>query len=407
MRISTSDIFDPGALIRNQADMMKTQAQISSGRRIVSPADDPVGAAEALRLRQTADLSAQYQANQQSALNTLGQAESVLGDVTTLLTSIRTSVVAAGDGTLTNSDRQSMAQAIAGQLDQLIGYANSSNAAGGYLFGGYSDGAQPFTKSASGVTYNGDQGGRTLQVSESRAIAVSSNGASIFQGVPAGGNTFAGAVAPGNTGTGSIGPVEVSDTTALLPGHSYSVQFAVSGGSTTYTVNDTTAGLPGTNVAGQVNVPYTSGSTIGFNGIQFAISGQPSNNDTFNVKPAATQSVFETLQKLVDLLYKPVSSAADKTTLGDQLQSALGNIDNANNQALAVRASMGSRLQEIESLQNVMGARDTATQSALSKIEDLDYAAAISTLSQQQLVLEASQKSYVGVTQLSLFSLLP
>lgn len=109
----------------------------------------------------------------------------------------------------------------------------------------------------------------------------------------------------------------------------------------------------------------------------------------------------------MDLLYKPVSSAADKTTLGDQLQSALGNIDNANNQALAVRASMGSRLQEIESLQNVMGARDTATQSALSKIEDLDYAAAISTLSQQQLVLEASQKSYVGVTQLSLFSLLP
>ena len=403
MRISTSDIFDPGALIRNQADMMKTQAQISSGRRIVSPADDPVGAAEALRLRQTIGLSAQYQANQQSGLNTLGQAESVLGDVTALLESVRTSVVAAGNGTLTDSDRQSMAQAVAGQLDQLIGYANSSSAAGGYLFGGYSDGAQPFTKSASGVIYNGDQGGRTLQVSESRAIAVSSNGSSIFLGVPAGGNTFAGAAASGNAGTGSIGLVEAGDTTALLPGHAYSVQFAVSGASTTYTVSDTTAG---TNVPGQVSVPYTSGSTISFNGIQFAISGQPSNGDTFNVKPAATQSVFDTLQKLVDLLNKPVGTAADRTTLDDQLQSALGNIDNANNQALAVRASMGSRLQEIESLQNVMGARDTATQSALSKIEDLDYAAAISTLSQQQLVLEASQKSYVGVTHLSLFSLL-
>jgi flagellar hook-associated protein 3 FlgL len=403
MRISTSDIFDPGALIRNQADMMKTQAQISSGRRIVSPADDPVGAAEALRLRQTAGLSAQYQANQQSALNTLGQAESVLGDVTTLLESVRTSVVAAGNGTLTDSDRQSMAQAISGQLDQLIGYANSSNAAGGYLFGGYSDGAQPFTKSASGVTYNGDQGGRTLQVSESRAIAVSSNGSSIFQGVPAAGNTFAGAAAPNNAGTSSIGRVEVGDATALLAGHTYSVQFAVSGGSTTYTVNDTTTG---TNVAGQVNVPYTSGSAISFNGIQFSISGQPSDTDIFDVKPAATQSVFDTLQKLVDALNRPVTTAADRTTLGDQLQTALGNIDNAHNQALAVRASMGSRLQEIQSLQNVMGARDTATQSALSKIEDLDYAAAISTLSQQQLVLEAAQKSYVGVTHLSLFSLL-
>jgi len=406
MRISTKDIFDSSALIRNQAEMMKTQAQISSGRRIVSPADDPVGAAEALRLRQTDNLSAQYQANQQSALNTLGQAESALGDVTTLLQNVRTSVIAAGNGSLNNSDRQSMAQAIAGQLDQLIGYANSSNAAGGYLFAGYSDGVEPFTKSASGVTYSGDQGGRTLQVSESRSIEVSSNGFNIFQRVPAGGSTFSGAAAAGNAGTGSIGRVEVGDSTALLPGHTYRVLFAVAGPATTYTVNDTTAGLPGTNVAGQVNVPYTSGSAISFDGIQFPISGLPSDTDTFDIMPAAKQSVFETLQKLVDVLTRPVSAAADRTTLSDQLQAALGNIDSAVDQALAVRSSMGSRMQEIESLQNIVGARDTATKSALSQIEDLDYAAAISTLSRQQLVLEAAQKSYVGVTRLSLFNLL-
>lgn len=310
MRISTSDIFDPGALIRNQADMMKTQAQIASGRRTLSPADDPVGAAEALRLRQTDNLSAQYQANQQSALNTLGQAESVLGDVTTLLQDVRTAVIGAGNGTLSDSDRQSMAQAIAGQLDQLIGYANSSNAGGGYLFGGYSDGAQPFSNGAAGVLYNGDQGGRTLQVSESRTIEVSANGSAIFERI--------------RNGDGTAVPATV------------------------------------------------------------------------------TQSVFATLQTLVDLLNNPTTSAALTSGLAD----AMTNIDNARDQVLAVRSSMGSRMQEIQSLQNVMGARDTATQSVLSQIEGLDYAAAISTLSRQQLVLEAAQKSYVGVTQLSLFSLL-
>lgn len=310
MRISTSDIFDPSALIRNQADMMKTQAQISSGRQSLSPADDPVGAAEALRLRQTENLSAQYRANQQSALNTLGQAESVLGDVTTLLQDVRSSVIAAGNATLSNSDRQSMAQAIAGQLDQLIGYANSSNATGGYLFGGYSDGVPSFTKSAAGVTYNGDQGGRTLQVSEARAIEVTANGSAVFERIR--------------------------------------------------------------------------------------------NGDGTSVPPTATQTVFSTLQQLVDLLNIPTSPAALTSGLAD----AMTNIDNAFDQVLAVRASIGSRMLEIQSLQNVMGARDTATQSALSQIEDVDYAAAISTLSRQQLVLEAAQKSYVGATRLSLFSLL-
>lgn len=308
MRISSKDIFDPGALVRNQSDMMKTQAQIASGRRILSPADDPIGAAEALRLRQAEELSAQYQSNQRSALNTLAQAESVLGDVGTLLQDIRVTVVAAGNGTLSDSDRRSMAQAIAAQLDQLIGYANSSNAAGGYLFGGYSDGVQPFTKGANGVVYNGDQGGRALQVSESRAIEVSTNGLTLFERI--------------QNGDGSSIP--------------------------------------------------------------------------------ATQSVFATLQQLVDLLNGTPAGAA----LTDGLAGAMANIDNAFDQVLSVRSSMGSRMQEIESLQNVMGARDIATRAALSQIEDLDYAAAISTLSRQQLVLEAAQKSYVGVTRLSLFNLL-
>lgn len=303
MRISTKDIFDPAILIRNQAELMKTQNQISSGRRIISPADDPVGAAEALRLRQASDLSMQYQSNQQRVLNTLSQAESVLGDVTSVLQEVRTTVIAAGNATLSDSDRQSMAQDIAGRLEQLLGSANATNAAGGYLFGGYSDGAPPFTRSGGAIVYNGDQGGRTLQVSESRAIEVSANGSIIFERIPSAGGT---------------------------------------------------------------------------------------------------QSVFTTLQNLVNLLNAPANPAALSSGLAD----AITNIDNAHDQVLAVRSSMGSRMQEIEGLQNAVSAMDTMVKGQLSQLEDVDYAAAISTLSRQQLALEAAQKSYVGVTRLSLFNLL-
>jgi flagellar hook-associated protein 3 FlgL len=216
---------------------------------------------------------------------------------------VRTTVIAAGNATLSDSDRQSMAQDIAGRLEQLLGSANATNPAGGYLFGGYSDGAPPFAKVGGAVVYNGDQGGRSLQVSESRAIEVSTNGSSIFE-----------------------------------------------------------------------RVQSTSG----------------------------TQSIFATLQNLVNLLNAPANSAALISGLAD----AITNIDNAHDRVLAVRSSMGSRMQEIEGLQNAASARDTMVKGQLSQLEDVDYAAAISTLSRQQLVLEAAQKSYVGVTHLSLFNLL-
>ena len=406
MRISTSEVFDASALTRNQVDMMKTQAQISSGRKINSASDDPVGASQALKLRQTSSLTSQYQANQQSALNTLGQAESMLGNITTLLQEVRTAVVGAGDGTLNDSDRRSIGQAVQGQMDQLLSYANAADAAGGYLFAGYRDGSQPFVKGTSSVTYAGDQGGRTLQVSEARAVEISSNGTNIFQRIPAATGSYAATAGAWNSGSGSVGLVQVKDSTALQADHSYRVQFSVANGQTTYTVSDITAGIPGTNVAGQIAVPYTSGTAIKVAGLQFSVSGQPNDTDAFDIKPAATQSVFDTLQKLANLLTTPVTNAADRSTLASELGVALQNIDNAHEQALSVRSGMGSRMQEITSLQSVMGSRDIATKSALSQVEDLDYAAAISTLSQQQLVLQAAQKTYASVTKLSLFEFL-
>lgn len=402
MRISTKDVFDPAILIRNQAELMRTQNQISSGRRIISPADDPVGAAEALRLRQASELSTQYQANQQRAMNTLSQAESALGDVTSILQGVRTTAIAAGNGTLSDSDRKTMAQDIAGRMEQMLGTANATNAAGGYLFGGYSDGAPPFGKAGGAVAYTGDQGGRTLQVSESRAIEVSSNGSSVFERIKTGNGTFTTSATTTNTGTGIASIGQVADPAALT-GHTYRVQFSVVGGVTTYGVVDTTP--PGATPvpAGQ---PYASGSAIGFDGIQIEISGQPANGDTFDVAPAASQSVFSTLQNLVNLLNAPTGTAAARTALANGLAASITNIDNAHEQVLAVRTAMGSRMQEIEGLQNGMSARDTAVKAQLSQLEDVDYAAAISTLSRQQLVLEAAQKSYVGVTRLSLFNLL-
>ncbi len=404
MRISTSNIFDIGtnAIMRGQAEMMKTQQQLSSGRRLNSPADDPVAASESLRLRQADSLNTQYQGNQQTAIGSLTQVESTLSDVTSLLQDVRTSVVAAGNTSLSDLDRQSIAQDIAGRLEQLIGYANATDGKGSYLFGGYSDTAPPFSKTlgAGGLTvqYTGDQGGRALQVSDTRAIDLSANGSSVFERIPAGNGTFTTAGDAANTGTGLISTGQVTDTSALVQGDSYQIVFTGIG--VTYDVVDTTTAT--TIASGQ---PYASGAAItSVPGMQFDISGTPDAGDVFDIAPATSQSIFDTLQSLVTVLNTPVSSVAQRTVLTSNVGIALQNLDNALNSILATRAAMGARMNEVQSLQSSMSDQDTALKTAMSQIEDVDYASAISQLSKQQLILEAAQKSFASVSRLSIFN---
>ena len=74
MRISTSQIFDTGSLSiqQSQSALYKLQNQISSGRRVLTPQDDPVAASQALVVTQSMEVNAQYMNNQGQAKNQLG-----------------------------------------------------------------------------------------------------------------------------------------------------------------------------------------------------------------------------------------------------------------------------------------------------------------------------------------------
>ena len=124
----------------------------------------------------------------------------------------------------------------------------------------------------------------------------------------------------------------------------------------------------------------------------------------FDIAPATSQSIFDTLQNLVNVLNTPVAGAAQRTALTSNVGIALLNLDNALNNILATRATMGARMNEVQSLQASMSDQDTTLKTALSQIEDVDYASAISQLSKQQLILEAAQKSFVSVSSLSIFN---
>jgi flagellar hook-associated protein 3 FlgL len=183
MRVSTQQIFDLGTtrLVDLQSRLQKTQEQIATGRRILSPSDDPVAATRVLDVTQSQTINKQYGVNRQYATNVLSQAEVTLGSVTELLKDVSDSIITAGNGTLSDAERGYIATELSGRLQELLGLANTRDSSGNYLFSGFQSNTQPFVQTATGATYQGDLGQQKIQVDATRQMAVNSPGSIVFQ----------------------------------------------------------------------------------------------------------------------------------------------------------------------------------------------------------------------------------
>lgn len=424
MRISSNTIFDSSVAAMNtqQARQLQTQQQISSGRRMLTAADDPVAAARALDITQSDAMNTQYASNRDAARHSLSLTETNLQGVTSLLQDVKTAVVQAGNGSFTVSDRKSIATELNGRLQELVGLANSTDGVGNYLFSGFQTRTQPFLDTPAGTAYFGDDGQRLVQASAARQLSSTNTGAEVFMRIKDGNGTYTtrdGAspvnlplAAGPNTGTGviSTGSLTNPPPTALQASNSYQLTFTVT----------TQAGLPdvitysvtGKDATGAVlptvaqpallpaAVPYVSGQAISFNGMQFDIQGVPANGDAFTVTPSANESVFKTISDMVALLN--VEPAGGKLSNG--LVRGLNNLDNALNNVLTTRASLGVRLNELDALQNEGDNLGLQFKQSLSLLQDVDYNKAISDLTMQNTALQAAQQTFSKVSGLSLFN---
>jgi len=403
MRISTSQLYNSGvSTIQQQyADLQKLQQQLASGKRMLTPSDNPIAAANALEVSQSISTNQQYTSNAGSAYDTLSQQEAVLGQVNDVLQNARDVIVSAGNGTLSDTQRANMATTIKGYYDQLVGLANSTDSNGQYIFAGNKGSTLPFTELSTGnVTYNGDQGQLKLQISASRQIAVSSSGAQVFQLIRSGNGTFTTAANGANTGTGLATAGTVQSQSAWAgSSKNFQVKFT---SPTTYDVIDN--GSATTLVSGAT---YTSGAsiTIPGAGAQFNISGAPATGDVFTLQASSTnQDIFSTLGALMTTLNTPASTPTSNAALNNGLRTALSNLDQAQANALSVRSNVGTAMNEVTAQQTTLSNLSTQYQATLSGLQDLDYAKAASDFSLKQVSLTAAQKSFVQVQGLSLFN---
>jgi len=400
MRISTAEFTAQAILaIDNQSSALQTtQNQLSTGLAVQTAADNPVAASQIVQLSQQQAQLTQYGANLQSAQTRLTLEESSLSTATTNLQSIRDLVVQAGDATLNDSNRAQIATQIQTQIQALLGTANTKDASGEYLFSGYAAQTQPFAIDSSGnVSYQGDAGNRLIQISADQSVADSDTGATAFMNVAAGNGTFTTSANAANTGSGIIDSGSVVDSAQWVPDN-YTLTFT---SPTSYQIVDNTTG---TTVV--PNGSYTNGTAIQFQGVQVTVSGLPAAGDSFAVAPSANQSMFATLTQLTAVLSQPADTAASKAQLATSLGNVLTNIDQDINHLSTVSASVGGRLNMLTAQSTTNTAAGTALTTQQSSLQDVDYAKATATLSQQMVGLQAAEQSYAAISQLSLFKYL-
>lgn len=399
IRVSTAEMYlnSQNAINADQSAMMTTTAELSSGKQINSPSDNPVGAAQAALLQSNLTQLGQYNSNQAQATQLLNNASSTVTQALNVMQSVQTSLVEAGNGTLSDANRSAIAAQLQQDLNQLVGLANTSDGQGGYLFGGSVNSTPPFVQSGNNVTYVGDDLVPGLQISQTRSEQVKYSGAAVFMSIPTGNGTFVTAANSNNAGTAAISTGTVTDPSAIT-GDQYTI--TIGPGGSTYTITQTPPGTTGP------SLPYSNSgpTTLPIPGMQVTLSagGQP--GDTFTISPSTNQSIFSVIASAISALQTPTTTASAATSVSASLTTALNGAQQATSSLSTTQASMGAQLAELNTYGTVNSDQTLQDQTQMSSIVDLNYAQGASQLSQQQTEYQAALQSYAAISKLSLFN---
>lgn len=406
MRISTNQLYDRSLqnILDNQGTLSDIQQQLSTGKRILRPSDDPVGAAQVVRITEELEQIEQFKKNNILLENSLSQEEAVLQNVTDAALRARQLTVQAGNGINGVEDRKALGIEIGQIRDEIFDLMNFRDANGEYIFAGYQSDSPAFVFNATApgnrYTFQGDDGQNEIQVSATVAVPSGDSGKTVFEDVLA----RLEADITGGTATSSL---RITQQNAFDTFHEANYD-AVTPANNVFrgTINGAGNQIDFTNVgtgAAIGSVAYTPGDDFTFQGIEFNVNGTPGQTVDFTIQQPEKKNLAQTLDDLFTALTDATISDSDYSKAVD---SALIGLDNGLTAVANANSAVGGRLNVAESVLKSNLDLEIANKAARSDIEEVDYAVAASELSRQDTALQAAQATFSRVTQLSLFDFL-
>jgi hypothetical protein len=188
MRVSTAHTYDLAieSLQKRQNELATSQGQLTTGKKVNVPSDDPIAAARAERALATIGRADANQRALDASRNVLQIAESSMADAVELIQQARESLVAAGNASYTDSERKSVAKKLTEIRSQLLTVANRADGGGGFVFGGQGSATPPFLDATGGVQFIGQGGEAKAPAGESMNLTVDGETVWLFEQLAAG-----------------------------------------------------------------------------------------------------------------------------------------------------------------------------------------------------------------------------
>lgn len=403
MRISTNQLFDRSIqhILDNQGDLSDIQRQLATGKKILRPSDDPVGAAQVMRLTEELERIDQYKTNNTLLKNSLTQEEAILQSVTDSVLRARQLAVQAGSGINDDQDRQALGVEIGQIRDQVFDLMNARNADGEYIFAGNQSDSPAFIFDPNAVgnhyIFQGDTGQNKMQLSNTVTVASGDSGFGVFENVLA-------RLDADITGGTAASSLRITQQGAFDTFHQNNYD-AVAPANNVYTgtINGVTNQIDFINAGTLLpagSASFVSGEPFTFNGMEMTVTGIAGDTVEFTLQQPEKKNLAQTLDDLfVALNDTNISDGA----YVEAIDNALIGIDNGFDSVSNANAAIGGRLNVAESIEQSNLDLEIANKEARSEIEDVDYAEAVSELSKQETSLQAAQATFSRVTQLSLF----
>ena len=404
-------------------ELQDLQNKIATGENILRASDDPVGSVELSGLNVVKKQIEQYERNVNSANDRLSLIDKNLENLSNVFIRVQELIIQASSDVLGASDREAIAIEVDQMKEEILSLANAQDSNGSFLFSGYKTNTIPFEKDLTGkINYKGDRGIASLSISESRVMETTLDGGTLFQAVkgPSGENVSIFQMLEDisysiRTASGGVDSVKSRGVAELTfenenPG---TWTFDLTGNLGTATITAEITGEDPAEFVRQINLGNTGVvATIMDDGKTIKLTD--SVNGPMEIKNLSVYGI-DTAQKDPSSFFNVQPTDGIGNNIGgvqklydnDQLPSKqLDNVASTQVHIANNRGEIGARTNSLERQVELLANRRLGVEKDVSDLKDADLAALVTNLQSMLTSMQASQQSFVKISQLNLFDYL-
>ncbi|PNH80431.1 flagellar hook-associated protein FlgL [Vibrio diazotrophicus] len=376
---------------RQESKVHHNQAQLASGKKLLSAADNPLATHYIQNVTQQEEQLRQYLDAITLVRNRLEHQEVIVSNAEEFADKAKRNVMEMINGSLSPEDRGAIARQIQEISNNFINLANVQDEMGNYIFAGTKPKNQPFFRDNAGnVTYSGDDYQRKMKISNSLEIPFNTPGSKIFMEIE---NPFGDYEPNYDLQEGSELLLERATNSNVDDNSNYTVTFVdMDNGKFGYQLERNGSIVQADEFDGKTGIQ--------FEGLTIAIKGQITKGDSITIEPRKTFSIFDSFKDAIEYSSRSVADASSTAKLHqvtEELHKAFIHLNKSH-------TNIGASLSTLDIQEEQHEDFKISLAKSKSQFEDLDYAEAVIEFNENSRALQASQQAFGKTKDLTLFN---